>query len=109
MEEKLFGELMTSVREAGRIARGTARPARIHTKGSQNREALRKRFKASQLVRLRQRLKLSQAQFAGVMLISVATLQSWEQGRRRPEGPALVLIRVMSKIPETVAKVLHGS
>ena len=31
------------------------------------------------------------------MGISVATLRNWEQGRRSPEGPARVLLRVAAK------------
>jgi len=34
--------------------------------------------------------------------ISVSTLQNWEQGRRTPEGPAMVLLRVAEKHPEAV-------
>jgi len=40
---------------------------------------------------------LSQAKFAALMSISVATLRNWEQGRRRPEGSAKVLLRVVAK------------
>ena len=38
--------------------------------------------------------------------VSVATLQNWEQGRRRPEGPARALLRVAAKNPQAVARVL---
>jgi DNA-binding transcriptional regulator YiaG len=34
----------------------------------------------------------------GVMIgVSVATLRSWEQGRRVPDGPPLALLRVAAK------------
>ena len=36
------------------------------------------------------------------MGISVATLRNWEQGWRKPEGPARVLLRVASKHPEAI-------
>jgi len=36
------------------------------------------------------------------MGISVATLQNWEQGRRRPEGPSRVLLRVAAEHPEAI-------
>ena len=34
--------------------------------------------------------------------ISVKTLRNWEQGRRKPEGPARVLLQVAAKHPEAV-------
>lgn len=43
---------------------------------------------------------LSQAQFAGLMGVSVRTLQQWEQGRRSPSGAAKTLLRVAEKHPE---------
>jgi putative transcriptional regulator len=34
--------------------------------------------------------------------ISVATLRNWEQGRRRPEGSARVLLNVANSNPEVL-------
>ena len=41
------------------------------------------------------------------MGISVGTLRNWEQGRRKPEGPARVLLRVAAKHPEAVLDVVR--
>ena len=38
--------------------------------------------------------------------VSVATLQNWEQGRRKPEGPARALLRVAAKNPQAVMEAL---
>ena len=38
--------------------------------------------------------------------VSVSTLQNWEQGRRRPEGPACALLRVAAVNPQAVAAAL---
>jgi len=38
--------------------------------------------------------------------VRVATLQNWEQGRRRPGGPAQALLRVASVNPKVVAEAL---
>jgi len=38
----------------------------------------------------------------------VNTLQNWEQGRRRPDGPALALLRVAEVAPEAVLEALHA-
>lgn len=51
---------------------------------------------------LRESFKLSQAKFAALLGISVDTLQNWEQHRRRPEGPAKVLLRVAAAHPEVL-------
>ena len=40
---------------------------------------------------LRRFVGLSQVDFARAMEISVHTLRNWEQGRRKPDGPALAL------------------
>ena len=49
---------------------------------------------------IRRRLKLSQAAFAGLMGVSVRTIQDWEQGRREPSGPAKSLLRIAEQHPE---------
>ncbi|MDO8272149.1 MAG: type II toxin-antitoxin system MqsA family antitoxin [Gammaproteobacteria bacterium] len=53
---------------------------------------------APQLIRLK--LNLSQSAFAGLMGVSVRTLQDWEQGRRDPQGPAVALLRIAEQHPE---------
>lgn len=49
---------------------------------------------------IRNRLKLSQAAFAGLMGVSVRTVQDWEQGRRKPSGPAEALLRIAEQQPD---------
>lgn len=49
---------------------------------------------------IRGRLRLSQAAFAGLMGVSVRTVQDWEQGRRKPSGPAEALLRIAEQHPE---------
>lgn len=49
---------------------------------------------------IRARLKLSQAAFAGLMGVSLRTVQDWEQGRRKPSGPAEALLRIAEQRPE---------
>jgi putative transcriptional regulator len=48
---------------------------------------------------------MSQSRFAGLIGVSVRTLQEWEQGRKRPSGPAEALLRLVAKQPQ-VAYVL---
>ncbi len=95
MKKELFEELLSSVREGGPILKGKRRPARSF------------RVNEPDVKLLRERYRLSQPKFAALMGISVATLRNWEQGRRRPEGSARVLLRVVEKYPETVLDALH--
>lgn len=49
---------------------------------------------------IRSKLHLSQSAFAGMMGVSIRTLQDWEQGRRKPQGPAVALLRIAEQHPE---------
>jgi putative transcriptional regulator len=70
------------------------KPARVRT------------IKAKDIKTIRQKLKKSQSEFALMIGVSVATLQNWEQGRRKPEGPAQALLRIAAKNPIAVAEAL---
>lgn len=51
---------------------------------------------------LRAQMKLSQAAFAGIIGVSLRTVQDWEQGRREPSGPAKTLLRIVEQHPEVL-------
>jgi putative transcriptional regulator len=53
---------------------------------------------------IRKRMGLSQSGFAGVLGVSTRTLQDWEQGRRRPTGPARALLRVAHRHPNALLR-----
>ena len=95
MKDKAFQELVASVRQAGRIRRGTLKPARTTV------------FRPTDVKAVRAKLNVSQAEFALMIGVSVATLRNWEQGRRTPDGPALALLRVAAKNPKAVFDALH--
>jgi len=48
---------------------------------------------------LRRFIGLTQGEFAQAMGISVHTLRNWEQGRRKPDGPAMALLRIAARHP----------
>lgn len=52
---------------------------------------------------IRSKLKLSQSAFAGLLGVSIRTLQDWEQGRRNPQVPAIALLRIAEQHPEVFA------
>jgi putative transcriptional regulator len=94
MRDDLFQELLESVRQGGAIIRGDLPPGRsFHVEDED-------------VKKLRERMKLSQARFAAMLGISVGTLRNWEQGRRKPEGPARALLRVAAVHPEAVLDAL---
>ncbi|MDR2503123.1 MAG: helix-turn-helix domain-containing protein [Deltaproteobacteria bacterium] len=47
----------------------------------------------------------SQAQFAGLLGISVRTLHDWEQGRRQPSGAAKTLLKIAFQRPEVLKEI----
>jgi putative transcriptional regulator len=51
---------------------------------------------------LRRFVGLSQTDFARAMEISVHTLRNWEQDRRKPEGPALALLKIAARHPRII-------
>lgn len=50
---------------------------------------------------------LSQAKFAELLSIEVATLRNWEQGRREPTGAARALLRAIRNNPVAVIAALR--
>ena len=97
MKTEAFTTLLESVRQVGRIRRGTLRPGR------------RTVFKPADVKAVRAKLQQSQAEFALMIGVSVSTLRNWEQGRRTPDGPALALLRVAARDPQAVVAALHGA
>ena len=57
---------------------------------------------------LRRFIGLSQPQFANAIGISVHTLRNWEQNRRRPEGPALALLRIAARHPRIILESIES-
>jgi putative transcriptional regulator len=97
MKDSDFNELAASIREAGAIRRGERKPSRVF------------HFRPEDIKAVRERLGQSQAEFALMIGVSVATLRNWEQGRRVPEGPARALLRVASRDPAAVKKALTAA
>ncbi len=93
MNDDLFAELVESVREGGAILRGEKAPARQFE------------IDAVDIKNIRQQFDLSQREFAGLLGISINTLQNWEQGRRLPSGAARTLLMIAHKNPLALLEV----
>ena len=61
------------------------------------------------IVALRRFTGLTQTAFANALGISVHTLRNWEQDRRRPEGPALALLRIAARHPRVLKENLAAT
>ena len=62
----------------------------------------KEKLTTNDIAALRRFVGLTQEQFALAMGISVHTLRNWEQGRRRPEGPAIALLRIAARHPRII-------
>jgi putative transcriptional regulator len=58
--------------------------------------------------KIRTRLALSQEAFAGRYGFAVSAVRDWEQGRRKPERSARILLKIVEKEPEAVTRALAG-
>ena len=96
MNKKDFDNLVESIKEAGKIKAGKLTPSH------------RYEFGPLDIKTIREKLHKSQSEFALMIGVSVATLQNWEQGRRRPEGPAMALLKVASENPKAVMDALSS-
>ena len=56
-----------------------------------------KEYSARQIKRIREQNKASQAVFAAYLNTSPSTVQKWEQGQKRPNGPSLKLLNLVAE------------
>lgn len=96
MEKTLLNDLMQSLKEAKAISSGKAKPSRRFVVATPD------------VKMAREKIGLSQSEFAQLMRVSVKTLQNWEQNRRNPSGPAAALLKVVIAAPKTVLNSLHS-
>jgi putative transcriptional regulator len=59
--------------------------------------------------RVREGMGLSQKAFAERFGLSLRTVQDWEQGRRSPDGPARLVLRIIEREPEAAVRALSGT
>jgi putative transcriptional regulator len=96
MDKSLFEDLLESVQQMDAVRRGT-RKARTRVAQA-----------AVEVKAIRAKTKLSQAQFARLLNVDVATLRNWEQGRRNPQGPARALLKAVDRNPKAVLSALNS-
>jgi putative transcriptional regulator len=100
-------DLVRSVEELVAHARGERRLT-LRTKTLRLPQRARA-LSAREIRALRERMKVSQPVFAALLNITVDTAASWENGRRRPTGPALRLLEIARRQPQILTESLRRS
>lgn len=72
-------------------------------------ETLARMRRVSPVKVLRQRLGMTQAQFAEAFRLPISTLRDWEQHRSTPDAPARALLRAIEREPETMRRLLSSA
>lgn len=77
-------------------------PATVRTRLGQG------RFESGEdIIALRRFVGMTQVELAQVMGISVHMVRNWEQGRRKPDGPSIALLRIAARRPLIFRKSLR--
>jgi putative transcriptional regulator len=94
---KIFHELKQSLQEALAHERGKRGLLRVTELPSPP-----KPLRPSQIRAIRQSFNVSQAVFARIINVSPNTVESWEQGVRRPREATLKLLTIAHNHPEVL-------
>jgi len=96
MSKRASAKIMQGLEEARTYLDGTAdkRRYRVHVPEKVN------------VKKIRQRLGLSQEAFAQTYGFALSAVRDWEQGRRKPERSARILLKIVEKEPEAVTRAL---
>jgi len=98
-EDTQFGrDLIASLQEAVSIVRGEQDAARVHLPPD-----------VVDVRALRERLGMSRTAFAERFGLAVAAVRDWEQGLRRPDPAARVLLLVIARNPDVVAEAVANA
>lgn len=92
-------EIIQGLRQAVDYSRGQRDGFRVHE--VQIPEAVNVRD-------IRDRLHMTQQEFAHRFGFSVYSIRNWEQGRRRPEGPARILLTIIDREPEAALRAVSA-
>jgi putative transcriptional regulator len=69
-------------------------------------EQLAKMRRVPRVKALRERLDMTQAQFAAAFHLPITTLRDWEQHRSTPDAPARALLLAIERDPEVMRRLL---
>jgi putative transcriptional regulator len=89
-----FESIKQGLQEAIEHAKGKPVKATVH------------RLNSIDVKAIREKVGMTQTEFAASFGISLGTLRHWERGDRKPQGPALALLNVVAKEPKAVLRAL---
>lgn len=95
MSKKAFDKIAAGLNEALEVARGNAKPSKLHVPPEINVRGIR------------QKLDLSQDDFAAEFGFTINQIRDWEQGRTRPQGGARAYLMIIEKNPKLVLEILR--
>jgi putative transcriptional regulator len=97
MSKKAFDRIAAGLNEALAVARGTAKPSKLHVPSEIDVRAIRSK------------LKLSQDDFAAEFGFTINQIRDWEQGRTRPLGALRAYLMIIGRNPQAVIELLRAS
>ena len=97
MSKKAFDKIAAGLNEALAVARGTAKPSKLHVPPEIDVRAVRTK------------LKLSQDDFAAEFCFTINQIRDWEQGRTRPLGALRAYLMIIKRNPKVVKEMLRSS
>jgi putative transcriptional regulator len=95
MSKKAFDKIAEGLNEALAVARGELKPAKLHVPPEFNVRATRNK------------LHLSQEDFAAVFGFTMNQIRDWEQGRSRPLGGVRAYLMIIDRHPDSVMNLLR--
>lgn len=91
----LHNDVMGALEEAVAYAKGQKTGAIVHE------------VEPLDIKSIRQKVDMTQEEFAKAVGVKLPTLRHWERGDRKPTGPARVLLNLLSREPNTILRLLH--
>ena len=95
MSDDMFNDLVKSMNEAVAITKGEMQPSRSFV------------YSPINVKEVREKTNKNQQDFANMIGVKLGTLRNWEQGRRKPDGAALTLLKIVAANPQYVEQILH--
>ena len=96
MSKKAFEKIAEGLSEALAIARGEAKPAKLHMPPEID------------VSSIRAKLRLSQEDFATLFGFTLNQIRDWEQGRSRPLGGVRAYLMIIDRDPKGVLRLLRS-
>ncbi len=96
----IYADLKEALSEAIKYQRGEPANVRVTVIAEPP-----KRMTPKQIRQVRKALDVSQFAFARMLNVSANTVESWEQGVRKPQAAALKLLHIAKTNPEVLLKV----